>query len=702
MQSNQQLQLQQHHQQPQQQRMRRDEPHSVFLPGSKTDFAAIGESLWALRDTILKQRPNEGEWKNIEIEVRLGMITSGVRRWRSLISQSFKDNLTGAFIIDASNKHKYGVDFDAGIDRTHSQRLDRIFANFDKSEVTEQLVRITDDKIRYEVKAGQDDKPLEQKEAPICRSDIAMYAFHYDIRINCCVETPIEAEYSNSGKNHSSASSKNWKMERLKRRISYTSKTHNPWRIDVTEVVPRTRDLLTGEITTENRLYEVELELLPDTMQKWLSCPKDSAVQMTNDITQELYNLLKTCVPYEFEHEDGLETPLDQNYYGNVIRELTLRILNLDSRTPQVFVGSMPFSMSRRNLEVVCKNSYYVTEKTDGVRFLLYVVQGPNRKKVAVLYERSKKVKMMKGAELIAEKLGENTVLDGELVYDSYRRKTIFLIFDVLAIDGKTLCGLLFQDRLKALERDVKQRCEEINKNGGNSIIQLVLKKFIPKLQLKKLLDAIKIEGVSKIFREIADDGRVRQEHKTDGLIFQPNTPYKPFLYNELVKWKYADLCSVDMLVEVREEEDPTTRSRSTRPRLYCSASYDSMQDRVYIDCSKRGKEYVGLEKFGTYRLLADYEDHLRAGSGHSNRCIAEVSYDVNVGTWVYSHLRKDKMEPNFIDVVMGVLVEQAEEISIEELEYTILAETDAENDFQVQLRRMKAKCLEWQRNGRR
>ena len=131
---------------------------------------------------------------------------------------------------------------------------------------------------------------------------------------------------------------------------------------------------MTGEITTENRLYEVELELLPDTMQKWLSCPKDSAVQMTNNITQELYNLLKTCVPYEFEHEDGLETPLDQNYYGNVIRELTLRILNLDSRTPQVFVGSMPFSMSRRNLEVVCKNSYYVTEKTDGVRFLLFLL----------------------------------------------------------------------------------------------------------------------------------------------------------------------------------------------------------------------------------------------------------------------------------------------------------------------------------------
>ena len=411
-------------------------------------------------------------------------------------------------------------------------------------------------------------------------------------------------------------------------------------------------------------------------------------------------------MPSEFEHEDGLDEPLEQDHYGNLIRTLTLKILGLDPKTLQVFAGSMPYSMSRRNLEVVRKDPYYVTEKTDGVRYLLYVVRSPQGKKVAVVYDRAKRVKMLKGTELIAEKLGENTVLDGELVYDSVLKETIFLVFDVLAIDGKTLCELKFNRRLKALETDIKSRCDQINNaissmsgnSNTNGIVRLVLKKFIPKLQLKQLLDRIKIEGISKIYREISVDGRARQEHKTDGLIFQPDAPYKPFHHNELVKWKYADLCSVDMLVEVNQETDMKIGQTATRPRLYCSASSDSIQDRVYIDCSKRGKEYIGLEKFGTYRLLADYEDHLNSG----RKCIAEVSYDTNVGTWVYSHLRKDKTEPNFIDVVMGVLVEQAEEISIEELEYTILAKNEAENDFQTQLKRMKWKCLQWQRNGRK
>jgi len=47
-----------------------------------------------------------------------------------------------------------------------------------------------------------------------------------------------------------------------------------------------------------------------------------------------------------------------------------------------------------------------------------------------------------------------------------------------------------------------------------------------------------------------------------------------------------------------------------------------------------------------------------------------QVAYDTQVGLWSYSRLRVDKTEPNIIGTVMGVLTEQAEEISIEELEY--------------------------------
>jgi hypothetical protein len=77
---------------------------------------------------------------------------------------------------------------------------------------------------------------------------------------------------------------------------------------------------------------------------------------------------------------------------------------------------------------------------------------------------------------------------------------------------------------------------------------------------------------------------------------------------------------------------------------------------------------------------------------------IAEVVYDAALGTWGYMHLRSDKTEPNYVDTVIGVFIEQAEAISVEELEYRMLLRPDAEDDFASQIARMKGQMLEYQR----
>lgn len=38
------------------------------------------------------------------------------------------------------------------------------------------------------------------------------------------------------------------------------------------------------------------------------------------------------------------------------------------------FLGSMPLNISRRNLLRLQREDYFVTEKSDGVRYLMYVV----------------------------------------------------------------------------------------------------------------------------------------------------------------------------------------------------------------------------------------------------------------------------------------------------------------------------------------
>ena len=303
-----------------------------------------------------------------------------------------------------------------------------------------------------------------------------------------------------------------------------------------------------------------------------------------------------------------------------------------------------------------------------GTRHLLYVLRDSTGSASAVLLDRAKKYFYLNGHKEIGAALGLYTVLDGELVYDSGLNETVFLVFDVLAVDGESSCGKLFSQRLEIMRTVIASR---LQRPFPAESTKLKIKLFIPKRRLKDLVDVISPKGLSKIFRY------GEQQHSTDGLIFQPDTPYKPFVCTDLVKWKFPDMCTVDLMVTLDEKQ---------RPHLKCSTESD------FVDCSVRSKEYIGLAKFDTFRLLADFEDHGK------KKTIAEVSYDTSVGAWIYSHLRKDKVDPNFVDTVMSNLVEQAESISIEELEYRILARNESENDFQQQLAKMKKTALEFQR----
>ena len=75
--------------------------------------------------------------------------------------------------------------------------------------------------------------------------------------------------------------------------------------------------------------------------------------------------------------------------------------------------------------------------------------------------------------------------------------------------------------------------------------------------------------------------------------------------------------------------------------------------------------------------------------------------YDTNFGLWRYHMIRSDKKEPNAIHTVMGVLMELAESIPIEELEYCFGA-PELLTDFPRQLTKMKKQLLDWQRRESR
>ena len=118
--------------------------------------------------------------------------------------------------------------------------------------------------------------------------------------------------------------------------------------------------------------------------------------------------------------------------------------------------------------------------------------------------------------------------------------------------------------------------------------------------------------------------------------------------------------------------------------------------DGVYIDCTSNG---TSLAQFDQYRLLADISAIVVDPSTNTKPPVVEVVYDTTFGVWRYKLIRSDKKEPNAIATTMGVLMELAESIPIEELEYCF-GTNEVLTDFSRQLSKMKRQLLDWQKKA--
>lgn len=293
--------------------------------------------------------------------------------------------------------------------------------------------------------------------------------------------------------------------------------------------------------------------------------------------------------------------------------------------------------------------------------------------------------------------LALGSILDGEMVFNLEFRENVFLVFDVLAWRGASYMQQPFGVRKALIQSEVLPQYEAGIENLYHSSsdsssgattagldphpLKLIRKVFLDKSELRVLLDRMRVVDGEHVYRADA-----KRYHRSDGLIFQPDLPYVSSRNYDLLKWKWAELRSVDLEVVVE------TAASTGAPVVYLLCLGE---DNTQVNCTRRGAENIGLGVYDTYRLLADREEvAMRAG-----RTIVEVAYDVTVGMWEYVQIRRDKNEPNFIATVMGVFMEQAESISVEELEYILnAAASGLENDYEHQLSKMKMKLLEWQR----
>lgn len=159
----------------------------------------------------------------------------------------------------------------------------------------------------------------------------------------------------------------------------------------------------------------------------------------TQRVARSLYDTIQGCVPCHKDAPRTQELPPLPNAADIKAKVLDMMwkirrtldpqstgtgIPNPKSDMYNKFIGSMSLPLNYTELKNVHRKPYFVTEKSDGTRMLLTVVDtasGP----LAVVMDRGMHVSPLLGGSDIGKALGVGTVLDGELVLNRVEQRRV-------------------------------------------------------------------------------------------------------------------------------------------------------------------------------------------------------------------------------------------------------------------------------------
>ncbi|CDP03930.1 unnamed protein product [Coffea canephora] len=329
---------------------------------------------------------------------------------------------------------------------------------------------------------------------------------------------------------------------------------------------------------------------------------------------------------------DGI--PFEQE---RTLRQMCYQLLKLPvgKNKNLQFPGLHPVSLNRENIQLLKQRMYYATWKADGTRYMMLITN-----EGSYLIDRKFRFRrvQLRFPCRHTDGCGGNahhlTLLDGEMIIDtipgSGEQVRGYLIFDIMAINSISLVGRPFCERWEMIEKEViEPRNYESNQIQGSqnphyrydletfgmrrkdfwflSTVNSVLKDFIPKLP-----------------------------HAADGLIFQAwFDPYVPRTHEGLLKWKYAEMNSVDFLFEMVGHHQ-----------------------QLYLH--ERGKKKL----MGATKAVFDDGSSPSLYSGK----IIECSWNSEHRAWSYMRIRSDKSTPNDYRTYLQVMRSIEDNITEESL----------------------------------
>jgi mRNA guanylyltransferase len=350
--------------------------------------------------------------------------------------------------------------------------------------------------------------------------------------------------------------------------------------------------------------------------------------------------------------------PVPQPYLDN-LRDIVAGLLGRDGN--RRFPGAQPVSFGREHLTELQRNEYFMCEKTDGIRCLLFLYYQTNPddtfSPVAFLIDRKNQYYDVQPPLRFPHfqfptdptKFLFNTILDGELVFDRVQNspnpRLMFYTFDCLVIDSMSFVMRPLDKRMGYMKERVFRPYDKWRaahpQQAHNEPFKVKEKELHPPYSLSLMF--------GKVLPNLP--------HGNDGLVFTcKGTPYKFGTDEHILKWKPPHENTIDF--KLRLGEFPTFNPEDGEEGEI--PDYDAMPDRFILLVQHNNNQYQPFQH-DLYVTPEEWEILKGLGQRLDGRII-ECYRDVQ-GRWRYKaeddgspRWRDDKKDANHISTVLSVL----------------------------------------------
>ncbi|RDW65217.1 mRNA-capping enzyme subunit alpha [Coleophoma crateriformis] len=334
---------------------------------------------------------------------------------------------------------------------------------------------------------------------------------------------------------------------------------------------------------------------------------------------------------------------------GHLLHAMRQEVAELLDRKHLGFPGAQPVSFARRHLEELTRQDYFVCEKSDGIRYLLYLTQDENNEEIHYLIDRKNDYWFLpKGALHFPvprdiEGFHVKTLIDGELVIDRLKNGQMqpkYLVFDCMVLDGNSLMNRTLDKRIAYFKERIFDPYSALLKDYPDEIQFMHFLVELKSMQVSY--------GIEMMFRQILPN----LPHGNDGLIFTCRmTDYKHGTDQNILKWKPEAENSIDFRMRMDfpliQPDQHDIAEGITKPY----PDYDALPT-INLFVGANGNEDLWYATM--YLEPQEWESLKGLGEPLEDR-IVECSMD-SAKRWRYMRFRDDKENPNYITTVESVI----------------------------------------------